>query len=536
MDRVRARCWPSATFSGETASGWQQVNFATPGADHREHRLRRLLLRTGRATTPATAATSPASGVDNAPAARAGGRCRRRQRRLRRTASASGFPNQHLQLRATTGSTRVLRRPGGDRARPPRPQSRPPGQRIGAGELDARPRQRRQRDHQLHGHPVHRRRAAQTPATVTRYSAATTQTVTGLTNGTAYTFTVTATNAVGAGRPRPPPNPSHPPTVPGAPTGAPRRPGTARRTLTWTAPAERRRADHRLHGHPLLGRGDHRPPSRLPAATTTTVTGLTNGTAYTFTVTATNTAGTGPASTPRAPTPIAGRPCPAPSAASTVAGNGQATLTWTAPVSDGGSAVVSYTITPFVAGVAQPRAQLFVSAATTQNHGDRAHQRHRLHLHRHGHQRPRHQRRLDRLGPGHPGPPAAARCTIWASSATPTNPSAARYRRRQAGGEVPLRRGRDHHRHPLLQGGRQHRHARRPPLDQRPGRCWPRRPSAARRPPAGSRSASPRRWRSPPTPPTSRRTSHPSAATPTTQLLRHRGRGQRRRCTRCATA
>ena len=33
----------SATFSGETASGWQQVNFATPVAIAAQHRLRRLL-------------------------------------------------------------------------------------------------------------------------------------------------------------------------------------------------------------------------------------------------------------------------------------------------------------------------------------------------------------------------------------------------------------------------------------------------------------------------------------------------------------
>ena len=76
--------------------------------------------------------------------------------------------------------------------------------------------------------------------------------------------------------------------------------------------------------------------------------------------------------------------------------NTQSVVSWTAPASNGGAAITSYTATSTPGGFT-------CSIGHHQLHGDRAHQRHQLHLHRHRHQLGRHQRRLGRLGRGHPG-------------------------------------------------------------------------------------------------------------------------------------
>jgi hypothetical protein len=83
------------------------------------------------------------------------------------------------------------------------------------------------------------------------------------------------------------------------------------------------------------------------AASPITVTGLTNGTAYTFKVTATNAIGTGHAS-PASKAVIPGTPPAVPTAVraasdSTKAKTGSITVTFKAPASNGGPSIIRYT-------------------------------------------------------------------------------------------------------------------------------------------------------------------------------------------------
>ena len=122
-------------------------------------------------------------------------------------------------------------------------------------------------------------------------------TVTGLTNGTTYTFRVTATNSVGPGPASAPSNAVTPATVPGAPMSVNAVAGNTQATVSFAAPASNGGAAITSYTiTPFIGATAQ--PSTIGAGSPVTVTGLTNGTTYTFTVTATNSVGSGPASGP----------------------------------------------------------------------------------------------------------------------------------------------------------------------------------------------------------------------------------------------
>ena len=173
--------------------------------------------------------------------------------------------------------------------------------------------------------------------------------VSGLTNGTAYTFTVTATNATGTSTASNASNSVTPMTVPSAPIFGAITAGNAQATVTFMAPTSTGGSD--ITGYLVTSNPEGGVDTNAGStATTHTITGLTNGKAYTFTVVAANGAGLGAISPPsNTVTPQATVPG-APTGVTAVPGNVQATVTFTAPASNGGSTITGYTVTSTPAG------------------------------------------------------------------------------------------------------------------------------------------------------------------------------------------
>ena len=172
--------------------------------------------------------------------------------------------------------------------------------------------------------------------------------------------------------------------MPGAPVLRSAARGDGQVTLSWEAPTSD-------GGSPITGYTATAGPGGATCSTSgalgCTVSGLTNGTTYSFTVTATNAVGTGSSSNALSATPATAPG--APTLTSAVPGPSQVALTWEAPASNGGLPVSGYT------RHLEPRRVHLQHGRRPLLHRLRAHERHDLLVHGHGHEPRRHERELE---------------------------------------------------------------------------------------------------------------------------------------------
>jgi ell wall binding domain 2 (CWB2)/Fibronectin type III domain/Carboxypeptidase regulatory-like domain len=229
------------------------------------------------------------------------------------------------------------------------------------------------------GSPITGYTITPTPACSTTCTGLTTSslssTVAGLTNGTAYTFTVNAINSVGTG-PESAASAAVTPVLtsgggtvvaPGAPTNVSASVNVSTVTLAYTAPASDGGAT--ITGYTITSSPTCSACTGLtPSGTSSTVTGLTNGTAYTFTAKATNSAGTSVASLPsNAVTPSAAAISPV--SASTTDPNVPATVTNNGTTATGSTGTGTVTVSQYpsnpTAAATFPSAGSFLDVSTS---------------------------------------------------------------------------------------------------------------------------------------------------------------------------
>ena len=185
----------------------------------------------------------------------------------------------------------------------------------------------------------------------TVYSPSTSCIISGLTDGTSYKFSSTATNSAGTSTSSPASTAVTPAGKPSIVTGASATASNASAVVRFTAPASN-------GGAPIVSYTVTASTGQTCVITPTfpdplgcTVNGLTNGTAVTFAVQANNGAYTSDSSTAT----IAVTPATVPGAPTGVTGTssepGKVTITFTAPASNGGSAITEYVITSSPGGL-----------------------------------------------------------------------------------------------------------------------------------------------------------------------------------------
>ncbi|GAB3765446.1 hypothetical protein GCM10027600_14000 [Nocardioides ginsengisegetis] len=169
--------------------------------------------------------------------------------------------------------------------------------------------------------------------------------VDGLTNGTSYTFTVTATNAVGTSPASSSTAAITPAAVPSAPEHVLAQQGDGFVRVVWSTSES--------NGAPVTGYTVAASPGgrtmAVPGGTTeTTFSDLQLGTAYSFTVSATNSVGTSlPSGTSNEV--VAARAPDAPATVTATPGDGSALVTWTASKANGAE-VLGYVLTAYPGG------------------------------------------------------------------------------------------------------------------------------------------------------------------------------------------
>ena len=170
------------------------------------------------------------------------------------------------------------------------------------------------------------------------------KTIIGLTNGNSYSYYVTAINSAGTSISSAVAS-ATPATVPDAPTGVTAIPGDTQATVSFTSSADNGGAA--ISYYTIISNPGNFTATTSATSTSGVVTGLNNGTPYTFTVKAHNSAGDSLASAASAIiTPQSSLSVPsAPTNVIASPGDSQANINFTASASDGGVAIDYYLIT-----------------------------------------------------------------------------------------------------------------------------------------------------------------------------------------------
>jgi len=179
------------------------------------------------------------------------------------------------------------------------------------------------------------------PGAATCATSVLTCTVPGLANGHPYTFRVTAHTASLTSVSSAPSPAIVPRTVPGTPRAPTAVPLNGAASLTWVAPISN--GGSAIITYAVVASPGGRACTAAGSVLHCTVTGLTNGVSYRFSVKAVNAAGSGAAS-PLTSAIVAGSPSAPRALAVTAPANGKATATWTSPASVGSGPITSYQV------------------------------------------------------------------------------------------------------------------------------------------------------------------------------------------------